>query len=380
MSGYILIGADFVPTKSNLPCFINSEKEKLVGSELLELLDKASYRIFNLETPLSDYENPIKKNGPSLIAPVSSINGYKSLGVDAFCLANNHIRDQGDQGVVDTLNALDNNGICHVGAGANLKDAEKPLKFDFEGKRVGVYACAEHEFSIASENGYGANPFDLFGLIKSIRELKDECDYVIVLYHGGLEHYRYPSPNLQRNCRAMIDSGVDLVLCQHSHCVGCLEEYKNGSIIYGQGNFLFDYCDDEHWKEGLLVKVDSEFRVSFVPISKTANTVRKSFSEEGRRILGGFLGRSEDIKEKGKIEALFMERAEESLCDYLLSSSSIFSKYLLRASRKLFGSFFYKKIVGLAYPKGSRYAIENIIDCESHRELFLAGLKRCHDV
>ena len=75
-------------------------------------------------------------------------------------------------------------------------------------------------------------------------EQKDnKCDYTIVLYHGGKEYYRYPSPNLQRVCRYMIEKGTDLVICQHSHCIGCEENYLSGKIVYGQGNFIFD-CDD----------------------------------------------------------------------------------------------------------------------------------------
>ena len=73
-----------------------------------------------------------------------------------------------------------------------------------------------------------------------IQNLKDQCDYVIVLYHGGKEHYRYPSPYLQRVARKMVEKGADLVVCQHSHCIGCYEKYKDSMIIYDQGNFIFE--------------------------------------------------------------------------------------------------------------------------------------------
>lgn len=76
--------------------------------------------------------------------------------------------------------------------------------------------------------------------------MSNACDYTIVLYHGGKEHYRFPSPNLQKYCRKFIEKGANIVICQHSHCIGCEENYKNGKIIYGQGNFLFDDSDDEY--------------------------------------------------------------------------------------------------------------------------------------
>ena len=33
--------------------------------------------------------------------------------------------------------------------------------------------------------------------------------------------------------------GADVVLCQHSHCIGCYEQYEGAHILYGQGNFHF---------------------------------------------------------------------------------------------------------------------------------------------
>ena len=125
--------------------------------------------------------------------------------------------DQGVQGLESTIRTLEKVNINTVGAGKNLADASKPFIFEFANKKIGVYACAEHEFSIATENQPGANPFDPLWSLDHVAELKDSVDYVIVLYHGGKEHYRYPSPRLQKVCRRLIDKGANVVICQHSH-------------------------------------------------------------------------------------------------------------------------------------------------------------------
>lgn len=54
-----------------------------------------------------------------------------------------------------------------------------------------MYSCAQHEFTIATENSPGVKPFDTLELLDYIKELKSSCDYLVVLYHGGKEHYRY---------------------------------------------------------------------------------------------------------------------------------------------------------------------------------------------
>jgi len=217
----IFIGADIVPKESNIDGFLNGETKAFVDENVVNLINNADFRVFNLELPLTDVETPIKKCGPNLIAPTSFINGLKKLGIDLLTLANNHIMDHGVGGLESTIAVLKENGIDYVGAGKNLSEAWKPYIIEQDGIKVGIYACAEHEFSIADEAYPGTNPFDPLESLDHISELKEQCDYVIVLYHGGKEHYRYPSPNLQKACRKMCDKGADLVVCQHSHCVGC---------------------------------------------------------------------------------------------------------------------------------------------------------------
>ncbi len=241
----ILIGADLVPTQSNTDLFATGDAQALVGDELYQLLCNADYRIFNLEVPLTDREKPIPKCGPNLIAPTKCVAGYKAMQVDLLTLANNHILDQDQQGLESTCAVLDAAGIAYTGVGQTLEEAAEPYIFECDGKRIGVYACAEHEFSIVTDSTPGANPIDLLESPDHVAALKAQCDFVIVLYHGGKEHYRYPSPMLQKVCRKLVEKGANLVICQHSHCIGCEEKYQGGTIVYGQGNFLFDHSESE---------------------------------------------------------------------------------------------------------------------------------------
>ena len=112
----IIIGADLVPTHSNIGEFNNSDINTLTGEELAGVLSNADYRIYNLEVPLTDVESPIKKCGPALIAPTSTVNGIKALGADLCTLANNHIMDQGKQGLESTINVLSKTGVEFIKA------------------------------------------------------------------------------------------------------------------------------------------------------------------------------------------------------------------------------------------------------------------------
>lgn len=367
----ILIGADLVPTDSNRNIFSKGDAEKLVGKELCEILKSVDYRIFNLEVPLTDLSTPIEKCGPSLIAPTSTIVGYKALGADCVTIANNHIMDQGEQGFTSTRKVLEEHGISYVGGGDNLAEAAKPYILELEGKRIGIYACAEHEFSIAEEQVPGANPFDPLESPDHVAALKAKTDYVIVLYHGGKEHYRYPSPNLQKTCRKLVAKGADLVICQHSHCIGCEEKYGNGTIVYGQGNFLFDHSKSEFWQTSLLIQIGDKFEISYIPLEKKGNVVRLAKDPD---ILEQFSHRSMEICMDGFVSRKYAEFAESMLFSYLwriYGRRSLLYRALNKLSRQRLNRYYIRRKLG----RKRLLSVRNAIECEAHQELFLCSLK-----
>lgn len=369
----MLIAGDLVPTKSNMHLFRSADAESLLGDELLSIWKSADKRIFNLEVPLSDKENPIAKCGPNLIAAAAAAKGIKALNPSLVALANNHIMDQGEQGLKSTQDMLKKNDMHFTGAGDNLTEAGRPYIFCGEGFKIGIYACSEHEYSIATDRTPGANPFDPLESLDHIQDLKAECDYVVVLYHGGKEHYRYPSPYLQKVCRKIAGKGADLVICQHSHCIGCMEKYEGSTIVYGQGNFIFDDCDSEFWQTSLLISADIKdgLEIEYIPIVKKGKVVRLAEGKEAEEIIAGFFKRSEEILEEGFIGKQYEKLALENSESYLRTFSG-FGRWLSRFDRLLLKG----RLVKHKYDKNRLLRMRNTIECEAHRELILEGLKK----
>lgn len=373
----ILIGADLVPTKSNMNYFENKNIEKLVDKNLLKKLNKADYRIFNLEVPLVDNKTPINKCGPNLIASTKSSLGIKALGVDFLTLANNHILDQGENGLTSTLKVLKELNISFAGIGNTIGEASKPFIFEIENKKFGIYCCAEHEFSIVSKNNAGVNPFDPLESLDHIQNLKKQVDYVIVLYHGGKEHYRYPSPNLQKTCRKIVEKGGDLVICQHTHCIGCEEKWKDGNIVYGQGNFLFDDNESEFWQTSLLINIKDNFELEYIPIIKDRFSIKLADEKSKNEILNNFYYRSQEIEEEGFIEKEYEKIAESEYIRYLsMLQGKRYSSLLFRAVNKFTGYKLKEFILKYFYSKKEMAALYNLIVCEVHRENFIYFLNR----
>lgn len=315
----IVITGDLFPQKCNMDLFEKGDVNALFGEEILEFFRAADLRICNLEGALTDSTRGIDKSGPCISASPESARGISALGINCASIANNHIMDYGIEGYHSTLEVLDKYGIKSVGCGENEALARKPVLLNAAGLRIGIYSCAEYEFTIAGEKRPGANGFDALYVLDDIDMLRQISDYVIVLYHGGREFYRYPVPYVRKRCRRMIEKGADIVLCQHSHCIGCYEKWGAGEILYGQGNFIFHREDDMYRHTGLLVGIginDEKCAIEYLPVVRTGSGVRFARGQEKHKILEGFEERSRQIGQEGFVQKQYQEFADGMLRQY----------------------------------------------------------------
>ncbi|MFQ6792055.1 MAG: CapA family protein [Thomasclavelia sp.] len=370
----ILIGADIVPINSNIQLFEEGNIKELFSDSLIEKLEKADIRIFNLETPLTDEVSPIKKCGPNLVASTKSINGIKKLNPSFLTLANNHILDHGKQGLKSTMEVLKRNNILFSGASMNLIEAQKTFILEKKGIKVGIYCCTEHEFSIAKRDEYGANPYDPLESFDAVYNLKKKCDYLIVLYHGGKEYYRYPTPELQKVFRKFAEKGANLVIAQHTHCIGCFEEYNDALLLYGQGNFHFTKYHNEFWDSSILVSVNIEKnlepKIDYIPLKVDNNCVILAEESSSCKIMNEFFERSEQIKSDNFVLEQFDKYTELQGTNYakvIRGETGIIRRLQLKLNKKSFDYHYKNKRI---------YALLNYIECETHREIVINELKR----
>lgn len=239
-----------------------------LGDLRYELTD-ADFNIVNLECPLTNSNTKILKSGPNLKADPRTIDVLKQASINVVTLANNHIMDYGEQGLIDTLELLGENGIAYAGVGTNLREATKPLVLKKDSLKIAILSICEQEFSIASPIYPGAAPIDIVENYITIRDLKDQVDHIILIVHGGIENYAYPTPLQIKTYRFFAELGVSAVIGHHSHCPQPFELYMGVPIFYGIGNFVFDEDGNpDSWDMGLSVSMD---------ISKDLLSIRKIF-------------------------------------------------------------------------------------------------------
>lgn len=367
----IIIGGDLVPTKNNEKIFSSGKLVNSLDKKITNIWFDSDYRVFNLECVLGEENElkPISKNGPNLIAPSSVIKGIIELKPSLLCLANNHIMDFGNKGLDSTLNILKVNHMNYTGIINNIKEEILSPIFEEDSLRVGLYNLCENEFSVATRNNRGANCWHLNKNLNEIKSLKEKVDHLIVIFHGGKEFYRYPSPSQQELAHLIIDSGADFLVYQHTHCIGCEEIYKGRTIVYGQGNFIFQGGKDEYWNSELLIQLDitkEKIIVKYHPIEVCDNFIKYSNNEN---ILNDFYYRTEKIKDNHFIENEYNKYSINFLYNYLynLHGMSFFNRVMHKLK---FKKYFIKK-----YNLKTLLAIENIVECEAHRELLINGIK-----
>jgi poly-gamma-glutamate synthesis protein (capsule biosynthesis protein) len=370
----IILFGDICPTKDTLSLFENGDSKNLFN-DLLKEMQASDFVAGNHEFVLSDSPKSIKKAGPVLSAKKKCINVLKQANFKLLSLANNHIKDCGEEGVASTLDSCKAAAIATLGAAKNLKKAKEPYITTVNGVRIGWLAFAEQEFNTASVTEYGANYFDPYEDFDLIEQTKAEVDYLIVMYHGGVEYYPYPSPQLKKKCRKFVDKGADLVTCQHSHCIGTIDNYKDKKIIYGQGNSVFGFREnDVSWNQGLLVELiwNNQIKtpqIILVPIEATRNGIRKMEEFAGLKLLETVNQMSSKIEDDQFLEKEWLKFCKQKQSLYF-SFYFGYNRTLIHLNRLTNNG-----LIKLFYPKSKLRTSHNIIRCEAHNEVIQTVLK-----
>ncbi len=366
----ILIAGDFCPM-DRVAKLIDKEDYESVFGEVIKYTQQADYSIVNLEAPIVETEaKPIEKCGPNLKCTSKAIKALKYAGFGMATLANNHFYDYGDDGVKQTLDACQKEGIDVVGGGLNISEASKIFYIEIKGVKVAFINCCEHEFSIATETSGGSNPLNPIQQYYAIQNAKQKADKVIVIVHGGHEHYQLPSLRMKETYHFFIDAGADAVINHHQHCYSGYEVYKDKPIFYGIGNFCFDEEKrNDIWNNGYLVLLNIDDVIKFELIPYVQGNV-----EPGVIILKDRKDFDYSIDNLNKVindEILLREEHKKFLDKFIKYYNLVLEPYQGRYLKALY----LRNMLPSFICKNRYYQLLNYICCESHLERLLHALR-----
>jgi poly-gamma-glutamate synthesis protein (capsule biosynthesis protein) len=168
----------------------------------------------------------------------------------------------------------------------------------------------------------------------------------------------------------MADSGADFILCQHSHCIGAYEKYNGCEILYGQGDFIFCWSDDEYRHTGLLVRIfidEDKKEMEFIPVVRHDETVRLADSVEKKEIMESFLERSVKVNDTDFLKRNYHEFAASMINTYYLENLGRVGSLLYR--------FRLTKFVQKLFGRNNNLWYLNEIRCEAHADIFREGIE-----
>ena len=360
----IVIGGDVHPKGKIEAAFEKGDACQLFN-DLLDEIQNADLSIVNLESPLISQQTPIAKAGRVLDARTKTIQGFVAAKWHVLNLANNHSFDHGTRGLQETIDTIRNAGLSVVGAGLNLEEAKTPLIKNIKGKRVVIYSMAEREFSVADVDTPGANPLDMINFVNAIRLYKPPGIF-IVLVHGGNEFYQYPSPEMVRRCRFMVDMGADAVICCHAHCPLPWEIYHEKPIAYGLGNLIFEPPRKKpaDFYRGYLTRLtidDHSVGLEVIPYyqgQKQAGAQKMNENERQKFF--------NEMNQKNKV-LRFNDRLSELWLGYCRQKKDIYMPRLFaynRLMRKLS-----RPLLKMLHPKAAVLGALLLAQCEAHQEV-----------
>ena len=373
----LLVTGDFCPIGRNKQYIVSGDYNKLF-SEFIEEAKTVDLAIANLECPTTEVSTKIEKSGPNIKTTPKVPELLSKAGFGLVTLANNHIMDFGSKGLKDTILACKRNGVDTVGAGRNIGEARKPYYWEKNGVTFAIINIAENEFCTTSGDYYGANPLNVITNHYDIAEAKKNADYVIVISHGGREHYQLPTPQLRERYRFFIESGADIVIGHHTHTYSGHEEYKGKNIFYSLGNFIFDYKKKYQkgtWTQGYAVKLifeNGDINFELIPYNQ-GRADNHQITTLNDRELVIFNEKIEELNNTIINDELFSQKWEE----YISSQEKSYKSNLF-IQNKYQRALISKGLIPPMYmhSKEHKKVLLNLLRCESHREIIIDILKK----
>lgn len=249
LCGDIMIGRSFNETFKYYP-------QHNIWGDTLSLLQKSDFVLGNLETTITSSNNkwPNKAFNYKLDPKYKSV--LTTANISHLNIANNHILDYNVEGMIDTMNNLNDLNITYTGAGSNLNEASKPIIKNIKGIKIGILSYSDHyDYWKATKKGYGINYIDLdkdYGhVLEHIRKTKELCDILILSIHHGSNYVVNIQDNTKKFFHNALSSGVDIVHGHSAHHILPIEVVDGKYIFYSIGDFIDDYAVDENFRNDL---------------------------------------------------------------------------------------------------------------------------------
>ncbi|MHA7833455.1 MAG: CapA family protein [Algiphilus sp.] len=207
--------------------------------------------ILNLETVLTHAaSSPLdgRKDYIGQDAPARTMAVLQELGIDAVSLANNHSKDFGEAGLLETMHHLACGGIRFFGAGSKA-GAGAPFCIGDTGNRpVYVVGSMRYRARYAEDYDYfaqrtrvGVDAFNTASMTQRVLSLRrrEPHAWIVLFPHWG-RNYRMRDEAMRAAAEAWVQAGANLILGHGAHALQECECIQGVPVCYSLGNAVFN--------------------------------------------------------------------------------------------------------------------------------------------
>lgn len=221
--------------------------------EVADSLGDADYTMANLETTVGEAGSKGFTGYPNFHTPTSLLTALKGTGIDMLTTSNNHCLDRYFDGLVETLDALDEAGFDHTGTFRNKQEYQTAYVKEVNGIKIGVVAYTYGTNGMEDESDeegvkWGIMYLSNANFERSAQRLREAgAQVLIAVPHWGTEYKREPDDSTVDYAQQMADAGFDVIIGSHPHMVQPIEWLESTDedgnvhralVAYSLGNFI----------------------------------------------------------------------------------------------------------------------------------------------
>ena len=226
--------------------------------DVRDVVSSADLAICHIEPPLAAADGPFI-GFPRFSVPPQVAPALADLGYDACSTASNHTIDQGEAGVVRTLDALDAAGIKHAGSYRTKADHGMVTMLEIQGVKIASlsYAFSFNGLRRPAGKEWIANQIDTADILAEAKRARAEgAEIVVVSLHFGTEYQHAANSQQLSVAKKLLSSpDVDLILGHHAHVVQPFEKIGDKWVAYGMGNEVAHHAEPSNDnREGVLAR------------------------------------------------------------------------------------------------------------------------------
>ena len=218
-----------------------------ISEDTLKIMNDADIMVVNNEFPFNEGGTPTPNKQYTFRADYSTAKYLNDMGADVAILANNHVYDFGEQGLLNTLTTVKNAGVIPAGAGQNINEAARPVYFIVNDIKIALVVATDMErLDIPDTKGATENSPGVFrtwnsDMIYSVVETaKQNADFVVVCIHWGTEKEEQPDYWQTVKAPLLAKAGADIIIGDHPHVLQGVYYYDGVPCLYSLGNFWFN--------------------------------------------------------------------------------------------------------------------------------------------